>query len=84
MPIPFESYPTLIGDRDWGANWGTALQDCDCPLAMQKPSHEASGATKIPADVNEIERLINEIERHSCWWWIRLAPFLWLARLPGS
>jgi hypothetical protein len=30
-------------------------------LQMQKSSHEHRGATKISADVNEIERLINEI-----------------------
>ena len=30
MPSLFESCPALIGGRDWGANWGTALQDCGC------------------------------------------------------
>jgi hypothetical protein len=30
MPSLFESCSTLIGGRDWGANWGTALQDCGC------------------------------------------------------
>jgi hypothetical protein len=29
MPIPFDSYPTAIGGRDWGANWEEALQDYD-------------------------------------------------------
>jgi hypothetical protein len=29
---PFDSVPTSIGVRDWGTNWDTALQDCDCDV----------------------------------------------------
>jgi hypothetical protein len=31
MPIPFDSCPAPIGDREWGANWEEALQDCVWP-----------------------------------------------------
>jgi hypothetical protein len=87
MPITFESCLSrvaLIGGRDCGANWDAAAPDYDCPPANAKTLARASEATKVSADVNEIERLINEIERRNCWWWIRCAAFLSLARLTGS
>jgi hypothetical protein len=27
--IRFDSRPDMIGGREWGVNWETALQDCD-------------------------------------------------------
>jgi hypothetical protein len=77
--FPLIRVPASNGDADWGVNAEIALQDCGCPLARA-----SSQASKTSAEVNEIEWLINEIERGNCWWWIRPATFLWRSDLAGS
>jgi hypothetical protein len=72
------------GGRDWGANWEIALPDCDYPLALRRSQTRIAAALNTSADVNEIERLINEIESRNCWRSIRSAPSLSLAHLTGS
>jgi hypothetical protein len=53
-----DSHSAPIGGRDWGANWEIALRH----LQFNAHTGDRAAALKTSADVNEIERLINEIE----------------------
>jgi len=35
-----------MGDRDWGVNWDTALQDCDC-VACSTFAVDKTGAVLV-------------------------------------